>query len=41
MLAAARLTYIAGSRWGTRQYMNMERLKELKQEQQAATVAVA
>ena len=41
MLAAARLRYIAGSRWGTRQYMNMERLKELKQEQQAASVAVA
>jgi len=36
MLAAARLRYIAGSRWGTRQYMNMERLKELKQEQQEA-----
>ncbi len=36
MLAAARLRYIAGSRWGTRQYMNMERLKELKQEQHEA-----
>ena len=33
MLAAARLRYIAGSKWGTRRYMNMERLKELKQEQ--------
>jgi hypothetical protein len=32
MLAAARLRYIAGTRWGTRQYMNMERLKEQKQE---------
>ena len=34
MLAAARLRYIAGSKWGTRRYMNMERLKEFKQEQQ-------
>lgn len=33
MLAAARLRYIAGSKWGTRRYMNMQRLKELKQEQ--------
>ena len=39
MLAAARLRYIAGSKWGTRRYMNMERLKELKQEQQAASTA--
>jgi len=29
MLAAARLRYVAGSRWGTRRYMNMDRLKEL------------
>jgi len=34
MLAAARLRYIAGTKWGTRRYMNMERLKEFKQEQQ-------
>jgi len=34
MLAAARLRYIAGSKWGTRRYMNMQRLKEFKQEQQ-------
>jgi transposase-like protein len=34
MLAAARLRYIASSKWGTRRYMNMERLKEFKQEQQ-------
>jgi len=39
MLAAARLRYIAGSRWGTRQYMSMERLKELKQEQREVAVA--
>ena len=34
MLAAARLRYIAASKWGTRRYMNMQRLKEFKQEQQ-------
>ena len=28
MLAAARLRHIAGSKWGTRRYMNMERLQE-------------
>ena len=36
MLAAARLRYIAGTKWGTRRYMNMVRLKELKREQQEA-----
>jgi transposase-like protein len=41
MLAAARLRYIAGSKWGTRRYMNMERLKEHKQEQQAASTTAA
>jgi transposase-like protein len=39
MLAAARLRYIAGTKWGTRRYMNMQRLKEHKQEQQAASTA--
>ena len=34
MLAAARLRYITGTKWGTRRYMNMDRLKELKQERQ-------
>jgi hypothetical protein len=34
MLAAARLRYLAGTKWGTRRYMNMQRLKEHKQEQQ-------
>ena len=34
MLAAARLRYIASSKWGTRRYMNMEHLKELKQQQE-------
>jgi len=41
MLAAARLRYIAGTKWGTRRYMNMERLKEFKQEQQAASTPAA
>jgi transposase-like protein len=41
MLAAARLRYIAGTKWGTRRYMNMQRLREFQQEQQAAAEAVA
>lgn len=28
MLVAARLRHVAGSKWGTRRYLNMERLKE-------------
>ena len=31
MLAAARLVYVSGSRWGTRQYMDMDRLKEMEE----------
>jgi len=30
MLVAARLRYVAGTKWGTRRYMNMDRLKELE-----------
>lgn len=30
MLVAARLRHVAGSKWGTRRYMNMDRLKELE-----------
>jgi transposase-like protein len=41
MLAAARLRHIAGTRWGTRRYMNMQRLQELKQEQAEKAAAVA
>jgi putative transposase len=41
MLAAARLRYIAGSKGGTRRYMNVERLKELKREQQEANEEAA
>ena len=33
MLAAARLRHIAGTRWGTRRYMDMDHLHELKKEQ--------
>lgn len=32
MLAAARLRHISGTQWGVKQYMSMERLKELKRE---------
>ncbi|MBP7051027.1 MAG: IS256 family transposase [Phycisphaerae bacterium] len=31
MLAAARLRYVSGSRWGTRRYMDMNRLKEMQE----------
>jgi putative transposase len=37
MLVAARLRHIAGTRWGIRRYMNMERLKE--QEKEAIAMA--
>lgn len=33
MLAAARLRHIAGTRWGTKQYMSMKRLEEMRKEQ--------
>lgn len=36
MLVAARLRHIAGTKWGTRRYMNMERLRVLDQEVMAA-----
>ena len=32
MLAAARLRHIAGTKWGTRRYMNMDRLREMQNE---------
>lgn len=38
MLAAARLRHIAGTKWGTRRYMNMDRLKELETEKLAVVV---
>ena len=36
MLVAARLRHIAGSRWGTRVYLNMELLKEISQAEKMA-----
>jgi len=37
MLAAARLRHIAGTRWGTKKYMNMKRLQEQEVELLAAS----
>ena len=39
MLAAARLRYVAGTKWGTRRYMNMDRLKELEMERPDKKIA--
>ena len=39
MLVAARLRHIAGSRWGKRVYLDMQRLREEKQIESAMTVA--
>lgn len=36
MLVAARLRHIAGTRWGTRRYLNMSLLTELKKEEEVA-----
>lgn len=36
MLVAARLRYIAASKWGMKQYLKMERLKEMQKEQSVA-----
>jgi transposase-like protein len=36
MLVAARLRHIAGTRWGTRKYLDMDRLREQEQEEEAA-----
>jgi hypothetical protein len=36
MLVAARLRHIAGTRWGTRRYLNMNLLKELNLEEEVA-----
>ena len=41
MLAAARLRHIAGTKWGTRRYMNMSHLDELKKERAAEQAAEA
>jgi putative transposase len=37
MLAAARLRYVSGSRWGTRRYMDMDRLKEMQDNEAVRT----
>ncbi len=39
MLVAARLRHIAGTRWGKRVYLDMERLRETKQNEAAITIA--
>jgi transposase-like protein len=39
MLVAARLRYVAGTRWGTKRYLDMERLREQEQEEQTTRVA--
>lgn len=36
MLVAARLRYVAGTRWGTRRYLKMELLNEHRQAKQTA-----
>jgi transposase-like protein len=41
MLAAARLRHIAGTQWGMKRYMNMDRLKEFKREQLAMAEGIA
>jgi transposase-like protein len=40
MLVAARLRHIAGTRWGTKRYLDMERLREQEQEQPDSTTEV-
>lgn len=37
MLVAARLRHISGTRWGTKRYLDMDRLREQEQEQPNAT----
>jgi hypothetical protein len=41
MLAAARLRHIAGTQWGMKRYMNMDRLKEFKREQLVIVEGIA
>jgi putative transposase len=36
MLVAARLRHIAGTRWGTKRYLDMERLREQEQAEPTA-----
>jgi putative transposase len=39
MLVAARLRHIAGTKWGTRAYLDMERLREVKQTETEIAIA--
>jgi putative transposase len=41
MLVAARLRHIAGTRWGTKRYLDMERLREQEQEEQKESLIAA
>jgi transposase-like protein len=41
MLSAARLRHIEGTQWGTKRYMNMDRLAEMKQEKSLELEAAA
>jgi putative transposase len=41
MLVAARLRHISGTRWGTRRYLNMELLSELKIEEKESDYSLA
>src|SRR5690606_8116713 len=41
MLVAARLRHIAGTRWGTRRYLDMKKLAEMKAEQDQESAAAA
>jgi hypothetical protein len=36
MLVAARLRYIAGRKWGLKQYLKIDRIKEMMKEKSAA-----
>jgi hypothetical protein len=39
MLVAARLRHIAGTRWGKRVYLDMDRLREVKQPTDEVAIA--
>lgn len=39
MLVAARLRHVAGTKWGTRKYLDMERLRDQLQEEAPEAVA--
>ena len=41
LLVAARLRYVAGTRWGLRRYMDMARLAEQDRDREVATADAA